>query len=270
MLCNIDMNGFAYELAFEGPECLIALMLSCPPEQSGTVPTVTLEFGNDEVTARVGRNDSAKPGLTLYATKDTIFSGVLLYNLIMARGPEFANVVSKRVAEFGDTLARRHADFESRPGSEWQASQSGPASAYSSDLFQELDVSGPDIERAYRMTGAALSYLEDNGLVVDPAFAPGLMVLAGLIPMHFSVRTPKGEKLYKEIHIDAPLWSLDIARGQKKDRPYTDVEFRFRGIGIVRKALTAMATHYLEAEESIRRGRGQPLLKRRGTPELDL
>jgi hypothetical protein len=116
-------------------------------------------------------------------------------------------------------------------------------------FFQELDISPGDLEAAQSKTEQALSFLEGEGLAVDPAFTPELMVLAGLVPMHFSVRTPKGERVYREIKVNAPLWSLEL-RGSKNDRPYTDVEFRFRGIEIVRKAITAMATHYLEAEES--------------------
>src|SRR6266851_3857291 len=95
--------------------------------------------------------------------------------------------------------------------------------------------------------------LEDEGLTIDPAFTPELMVLAGLIPIYFSVRTPKGERIYREIAINAPMWSLNIAREQENHRPFTNIEFHFRRIEIVRKAITATATQYLESEASLRR-----------------
>jgi hypothetical protein len=118
-------------------------------------------------------------------------------------------------------------------------------------------------------SGRIRSFLEDEDLILDPAFTPELMVLAGLIPMHFSVRTPKGERVYREIKVNAALWSLDITRGNKNGRLYTDIEFRIRGIKIVRQVITAIATQYLESEEKIRRGKGRRVLRREGGPELD-
>jgi hypothetical protein len=100
--------------------------------------------------------------------------------------------------------------------------------------------------------------------VIDPAFTPELVLLAGLSPMQFSVRTPKGERIYQEIKIDAPMWCLNIYRSGTKDKPFTEVEFRFRGIEIVRKTVAAMATQYIEAEEKLRPSEGRPCLKRNG------
>jgi len=158
-------------------------------------------------------------------------------------------------------------------GSQFSASLSNvpPESAAedTSSFLRELDVTADDLGTAQRWANETLAFLEKEGLVVDPAFTPELMLLAGFVPMHFSVRTPKGERLYRQITIDAPLWYLEITRGSKKGRPHTDVEFRFRGIEIVRKAITSMATHYLEAEEKVRRSKGQPILRRKGSPELD-
>ena len=40
------------------------------------------------------------------------------------------------------------------------------------------------------------------------------MILLGLIPLRWSVRTPKGQQVYQEIKVATGLWSLEI---QKKD-----------------------------------------------------
>ena len=120
-----------------------------------------------------------------------------------------------------------------------------------------------------RKTRDALAFLEQEGLAIDPAFAPGLMVLTGLIPVHFSIRTPKGQRIYKEICVNAPAWSLKISRGRNDDGPFNDVDFRFRGIEIVKKAITAMATQYLDSEEEGRRRNGQAVIRRRRGPQLD-
>ena len=78
-----------------------------------------------------------------------------------------------------------------------------------------------------------------------------ILVLAGLFPWHCSVRTQKGEGVYRHITIKATLWSLDIAWGTKNERAFTDTQFRLRAIGIVRTAIMAMAAHHLEAQEGV-------------------
>jgi hypothetical protein len=80
-----------------------------------------------------------------------------------------------------------------------------------------------------------------------------IMVQACLIPWNSSVRTRKGEGvgIHRHVRINAALWSLDIAWGGKNERTFTDIRFRFRGIGIVRSAIRAMAIHYLQEEEEV-------------------
>lgn len=253
----------------ERPEFLLALMPSTPaPRTAKPVTSVTIDFSDTEVIARVQHPEEGSRAPRLLATKQTIFAAVLLHHLIERRGPDFAASLVDRAEEFGERAAIRNAEFRPRSAAGWYPPAQSP-DAESSTFFQELDISPGDLEAAQSKTEEALGFLEEEGLAVDPAFTPELMVLAGLVPMHFSVRTPKGERVYREIKVNAPLWSLDITRGSKNGRPYTDVEFRFRGIEIVRKAITAMATHYLESEERVRRGEGQPVLRRKGAPEID-
>jgi hypothetical protein len=89
---------------------------------------------------------------------------------------------------------------------------------------------------------------------------PGMILLASLVPMHFSVRTPKGQRLNRSIVVNAPMWSLHISCGSKNNCPFTDIEFCFRGIQIVRRAIIAVATQYLEAEAYPLRGRDHTAL----------
>jgi hypothetical protein len=253
----------------ERPELLLALMLSTPELRTAkAVTSVTVDFTESEVIARVQHPEEARRSPRLLPTKQTIFAAILLYHLIERRGPDFAASLVERAEEFGERAAVRNAEFRPRTAAGWYPPAQSP-DAESSTFFQELDISPADLEAAQSKTEEAVDFLEAEGLAVDPAFTPELMVLAGLVPMHFSVRTPKGERVYREIKINAALWSLDVTRGTKNGRPYTDVDFRLRGIEIVRKAITAMATHYLETEEKVRRNKGQPVLRRKGSPELD-
>jgi hypothetical protein len=90
-----------------------------------------------------------------------------------------------------------------------------------------------------------------------------------LIPVHFSVRTHFGERVYREIKINAPSWCLDVSQGKLHDKKFTDIDFRFRGIDIIRKTIVSLATEYLEAEDELRRSSGRPILDRNGGPHLD-
>ena len=246
----------------ERPEYLLAFILSTPAERLETDSFVK------EVIARVRRLVRADEAPRIFATEGTIFSAMLLYHLISERDPEFADSLIARARRFSDDAAYRHAYAAARPYSEMEThlfplvrEVRDPDTAL---FFRDLDTSPTDLQAAQSKTDDALTFLENAGLVIDPAFTPELVLLAGLSPMQFSVRTPKGERIYQEIKIDAPMWCLNIYRGSTKNRPFTEVEFRFRGIEIVRKAIVAMATQYIESEEKLRRGEGRPCLKWKG------
>ncbi len=265
---KMDAQDLLTEFA-ERPEYLLALVLSTPNVETPTrLSAVTVEFGEAEVVARVRRPSQEGRGPQLLATKQTIFAAILLHHLILARGPEFASSVEERARYFAEKAAVRNADFSPNLQGGWYPPSHSP-DADSSTFFQDLDITPADLDVAQDKTNEALAFLEQQGLAIDPAFTPEFMVLAGLVPMHFSVRTPKGERVYREIKVNAPLWSLDIVRGTRNAQRYTDIEFKFRGIEIVRKAITAMATQYLESEEKVRHAKGQPTIRRKGPPSLD-
>ena len=246
----------------ERPDYLLAFILSTPAERPETDSFVK------EVIARVRRLVRAGDAPRIFATEGTIFSAMLLHHLISERSPEFADSLIVRARRFSDDAAYRHAYAADRPYSEMET-HLFPLMRVVHDLdtavfFRELDTSPKDLEAAQSKTDDALTFLENAGLVIDPAFTPELVLLAGLSPMQFSVRTPKGERIYQEIKIDGPMWCLNIYRGSTKDKPFTEVEFRFRGLEIVRKAIVAMATQYIESEEKLRRSEGRPCLKWEG------
>lgn len=251
----------------DNPEYLLALTLSCPAALRSNRSSVRIDFRGTEVSATVERPTEGDRPPRLLATKSTIYAAVLLYQLVTKRGPEFADSLIERARQFSDFAARRHSEFEPQLFSAYPPAPSPDAESFA--FFQQLDAGPQDFELAQAGTQEALSFLEREGLAIDPAFTPNLMVLAGLVPVHFSVRTSKGERVYRQIQINAPMWSLDVARGRKNDRPFTNIEFHFRGIEIVKKALTLIASQYLESEENARRAKGQPILRRKGSPALD-
>jgi hypothetical protein len=257
-----------YDALIENPDCLLALSLSTPPSQVGSFSAITIEFGESEVNARIHRPAGTADGQRLLATKDTIFAAILMQHLISKRGTDFASSLIENAQSFSERAVHKHITYEQDVRNEWNQTDQSPW-ADTSSFFRHLDASSEDMLIAKDKTEKAFAFLEQRGLVVDPAFAPGLMVLAGLFPMHFSIRTPMGERVYREIRINAPMWSLRILRGRKKDRLYTDIELDIRGIDLVRTVLTAMATKFLDSEEALRLRRGQPVIRRPGPPKLD-
>jgi hypothetical protein len=201
----------------ERPDYVLAFILSTPAERPET------DSFFKEVIARVRRLVRADDAPRIFATEGTIFSAMLLYHLISERDPEFADSLIARARRFSDDAAYRHAYAAARPYSEMEThlfplvrEVRDPDTAL---FFRDLDTSPKDLQAAQSKTDDALTFLENAGLVIDPAFTPELVLLAGLSPMQFSVRTPKGERIYQEIKIDAPMWCLNIYRGCTKNRP---------------------------------------------------
>jgi hypothetical protein len=129
------------------------------------------------------------------------------------------------------------------------------------DLFASLDIGEDYIRSVEERCREAFRILEDDGLIVDPGFlTPELVLLFGLMPMQWSVRTPQGEKVYRRIRINAPLWTLEIDRRRDR-RAKTDWAFEFRGLAFVRNLMRTAAEQYLAAEDASRREHGRPRLR---------
>jgi|ERR1700691_1410890 len=246
----------------ENPEYILALMFSAPDDKSSQHQSLTIDFLDNEVRATVPLREA--PTLRLLASKETIYAAIAIYEVLMGRAG-YEDTLFEEAISFGRSAALQHPQFTQYEGEADEVAEVPDTSSF----FRQIDVGPRNTEVALRKTDSALTFLEDEGLAIDPAFAPGLMVLTGLIPVHFSIRTPKGQRIYKEICINAPYWSLKVARGRNNDGHFNDVDFRFRGIEIVKKAITAMATQYLESEEDRRRRSGKAVIRRPHGPQLD-
>jgi hypothetical protein len=256
------------ESFWENPEYVLALAFSVPDKNASRPQSVTIDFSDNEVTATVQLPERESPPPQLLASKDTIYAAIAAYQVLMERGPGYADSLLESARDFGRYAAQRPPEFISYSDRKEERSETlGQADTIS--FFNQIEIGPRNLEIAVRKTRDALAFLEHEGLAIDPAFAPGLMVLTGLIPVHFSIRTPKGQRIYKEICVNAPYWSLKISRGRNDDGPFNDLDFRFRGIEIVKKAITAMATQYLESEEEGRRRHGQPVVRRPRAPQFD-
>jgi len=254
------------EAFLQNPEYVLALMFSAPDQNESQYQSVTIDFSDDEVRATAPRPERESAAPRLLASKDTIYAAIAAYQVLMERGPEYADSLLDNAKRFGRYAALHPPEFTPYNDRK-EGERVGQSDTIS--FFNQIETGPRNLEIAVRKTRDALDFLEQEGLAIDPAFAPGLMVLTGLIPVHFSIRTPKGQRIYKEICVNAPYWSLKIARGRNEDGPFNDVDFRFRGIEIVKKAITAMATQYLDSEEEGRRRNGQPVVRRNRAPQLD-
>jgi hypothetical protein len=255
------------ELLFDRPELVLALMFSAPAAQSTSSQSVLIDFTDQDVRATVKRPRSTTAPLLL-VSKDTILSAVLLYDLAEERGPDFAGSLIQRAQGFEKHEVYRHADSDfPNLGEDFIFER--PRRPDMSAFFRQLEVNPQQVSAARRKTAEALETLEKLSLVVDPACTSALMVLVGLIPVHFSVRTQPGEGIYREMKINAPAWCLNVSRRRDRGKTSTDLEFRFRGVDIIRKVITSLAAEYLDAEDGWRSERGRPLLERGGPPHLD-
>src|SRR5439155_26250392 len=110
-------------------------------------------------------------------------------------------------------------------------------------LFEYLEVPLLQLDDIDDLTYRVLRYLESEFLVVDPALTgtAGLMVLLGLVPVRWSVRTPKGQQVYRQIKIHAVLWSLEITKKKPGEKSGTEWDFRLRSVNVIKRALKSFA-----------------------------
>lgn len=254
----------------ERPEFLLALGLSAPSKARSVGPrTFTVELERDDVILRLPRLPHHGVGPRLVATKQTIAAAVLLHHLLEVRGYDYGQEMLETLAHSARQAAEKDASVSQRELLEFGFSSQYSTLSLAQIIREQLKVQPDDMEASLSKTVEALTFLEDEGLAVDPAFTPEIMVLLGFVPMHFSVRTPRGDRVHRELKIDAPLWKFGIKWGTQHNRTFRDVDFEFRGINFVRSALTTIATNYLEGENKARQRKGLPTLPRKGQPSLD-
>ncbi len=254
-----------FQHSINDPNVLLALSLSIPNEGEKTKTpnefTVKAFPGTFQINIPYS-NTPSETSAKLLASKETIAFALLLLYLFETRFErdefrfeEFMRKSAHECYQSQRLIERSYIQSNSD-------SQENIRSRFIIDFFEHLDVNEKLTYEFDELTHQVLEYLEDEGLVVDPAVtaSTGLMVLAGLIPVRWSVRTPKGQEVYREIKIRAGLWTLDIQRKRRGPRKFTDWDFNFRGVRAVKKVLRAFAEDFLSEEEEDRSLRGKPTL----------
>jgi DNA-binding transcriptional LysR family regulator len=261
------------EMAAARPEVLLALTLSSPPSRTVADGKVTLERSADEVLVRFPR-ESRRSGPRIITTKQTIGIGILLQYLIEKRGEAFQSELERVLddaarGEARDVVAREGV-FRRGEGLHEEIFGFDRHSAMSKRIYERLGITTEDLEEAAQRTRAAFIFLEDRRLAVDPFYTPELMVLLGFVPVHFSVRTERGERVYRELKINAPYLTARASweKGQSGKQAFK-FEYSIRLVQIVRAALNGLGVTCAEQELVEREAHGRPIVPLEEFPSLD-
>ncbi|SRR6266404_2010685 len=252
---------YRYDTVFaQNPEFLLALQLSAPHSEGGPpLPSVFIDFAEDTATVTTTLTRSNPSAIRLFASKDTIFQ---------SRGEAFASELMRQVDTFVFNNVKENQTYA--PSFEILKSGSERLTSNTASFLAQLNPSSDETGTAWSKTEKALAFLEEERLAIDPVLTSTFMVLSGLVPVRFSVRTPKGERVHKEYRVSAGYWSLDVTRGVNKGKPFTDIDFKFRGLNLVRKVIASLAKEFVTAEDLQRTMDGKARLPRSPTPDLDV
>lgn len=236
---------------------LIALSLSTPSaEPQHSEPNFLIEGYDDHTSIRIPRNRNETSGHIL-TSKETIAFGLIIFDFWRDSSLKNVDQINneeefyQRARRLGRNIASSHQEMSAfLIRSQEPPSQCEFVSHQWRKFFGKPDINtGAIDERAI----IALDTLEEDGLVIDPGITEtGLVVLAGLVPIRWSVRTPRGEDVYREIKIQAPFWDIRIQKRRRGPKKWSDWDFNIRGLHVVKKVLRLLAEEYLEAEEEIR------------------
>lgn len=244
----------------DDPSVALALGLSLPPHASiESSRLFSVDTTENEIRFSIPRSTTGlRRSTQLMASKETIAASLLLRHLYETRFERNPEPIRRALSDFAKECYYRSCEFDRHLlRSQW--SHNGPSWP---QLFEYLQTDFSQIDEADELANEVFNYLENESLAVDPAITgtAGVMVLVGLIPVRWSVRTPKGQQVLREIKIHAGLWSLDIERRKRGDKIVTDWDFRLRGINVIKKLLRGFAEEYLEHEDNDRGTRGRPRL----------
>lgn len=272
------MSPEALSILENAPELLLALSLSAP-SATGRSPSdrqFTFEFTKEELIVRSPLTQVARAQEThLLCTKKSIATALLLHHVWRQRvrsddeptpmSSDFEQHLTEAVLVHARVLGERSTRRRSL------LRQDDLFLDETMPLFARLDIPQSLVSEVDSRCHVIFSLLERKGWAINPGFTvfPELMVLFGLVPMQWSVRTPEGERVYREIRINAPLWSLNIDRIRDGKKKWTDWQFNFRGISFIRGILQRFAEQYLASEEQARRLEGQPTLPAPNAVSLD-
>ncbi|MEM1228800.1 MAG: hypothetical protein AAGJ40_24205 [Planctomycetota bacterium] len=257
---------------------LLGLALACPWQtasvngsENGTTFTVHSDRVDVSISRHVPQTHRASPVL---ASKDTFYLACLLLErwLYVAEGD--GGRKRRRLPETEQMLRDECMSLMHRTATHrCEPSYKSPLPSPMLDCLKMVsdqlyrNESSP-LSRANIQFGRAeeaLRRLEQHGLIVDPAFAgaEGAVVLLGLIPVRFSNRTGRGDRVFRELKIQAALWDLtyeshQATRGKKYERNWS---VNIRGVRFIRGLLTDMAKRFLDSEAVDKQNHDEPMME---------
>jgi hypothetical protein len=251
---------------------LLALSLSASPPSTGYNPSFTVQLKDDGIDFSIRPlPPTNKRVVHVLASKDTIAFAILLNQIIHhLQNPEHKSntgsnssiegTLREALIETSQELLLHSevnrsvylAKEESRYIYKIEEPLPCPSKILEETLLSRFNLESDMLEKADKRTHEVLSNLEKVGLVRDPwsTGAAGVMVLAGLVPVRWSVRTPMGQNIYRDIKIKAGLWTLDIKKYRRGKKKWTDWDFNFRGYRTVRRLLKVFAEDFLADDDS--------------------
>jgi len=253
-----------FEPSPSDPDVFLALSLSITADENASISSqFSIDVDNDAVHVRIPR---AAPGerktVRLLGSKETIAFALLLRRLLVSGQKRYEDRLNRTLSEYAVECYQQ--GIENR-------TQLLFPQANTRSLLQMLDVHSQLIHQIDDLTGRVFDFLENEGFVVDPGITAttGIAVLLGLVPVRWSVRTPKGQQVYREIKVRAGLWTLDVQKRRRGSKKITDWDFNFRGVRTVRRLLKTFAQQYLEYEYQDRNRRGKPTLPAPDDVDID-
>ncbi len=259
-----------FDLSYADPDVFLALSLSAPGSEDGSSHhrTQFLIEVDDDVRVTFPRSTPRPPRMArLLASKETIAFGLLLRRLSEMRRDE--SYLQSKLREFAHRRFDEVMRFEMRFLRDPVPTEREPVSPAS--FLASVDIAPDLLDDIDDLTHRVLRFLEDEGLVIDPWITgtTGVIVLLGMVPVRWSVRTPRGQRVYREISVRAGLWTLDIHKLRRGEKQVTDWEFHFRGVNAVRRLLRGLAEEYLAIEREDRQDRGKPNVEQPDGIEID-
>ncbi|MGA7498893.1 MAG: hypothetical protein WBX00_19355 [Isosphaeraceae bacterium] len=245
---------------YTDPDVFLALSMSVPADTGLYRPTseqlFSVESDSRNIRITVPRMARGLSGAQLLGSKETIAAALLLRNLYETRFEgEYEELRTEMLQYAHHTYGLSR---ESERG--LLRAQSSKDGQFLPSFSDHLNVDASLIDDVDDLTHRVLTFLETEQLVIDPALtgSTGLMILFGLIPLRWSVRTPKGQQVYREIKVASGLWSLEIQKKRRGEKRLTDWDFRIRGVNVVKRVLKELAEEYLRLEERDRVDEGRP------------
>jgi hypothetical protein len=198
-------------------------------------------------------------GTTVALAKPTLVTaGILVQAYIRTQGEIAATDVSRTIGSLANEMAALSAEHPLKSPDFENGLQ-----RFVSSLPRQSNAEPPHetVESVRRECADALLQLEQMGLVEDPPWktigAGALMVLLGVTPVDFSVRTKHGDAVVRRVKVEAPLWAYRALRTEQTE----SWQVNLRAVEFAGESLRIFAERYLDAW-----GRHRPGLPRSRPP----